>query len=162
MAESQSYDYSSVKLKLEAYCAYQDRCTFEVDQKLMNWGLSEKDRSALIDYLKQHRFLSDERFVESYVSGKVNIKRWGRAKIKMQLRQKRIPEDLILVGLSEIDDELYFSNLSALLRMKLNALDKEKDDFTKKVKVFRFLASKGYNSDEISEAYKSRHENGGC
>lgn len=158
MTKNQSYDYSVVKLKLEAYCAYQDRCTFEVEQKLLNWGLSDADRSALIAYLKKHRFLDDERFVESYISGKVKIKRWGRAKIKMQLRLKRIPEELILSGMAEIDDELYFANLSTLLRMKLTALNKEKDDYTKKVKTFRFLASKGYHSDEISDAYKNRHD----
>lgn len=155
MAENQSYDYSAVKLKLEAYCAYQDRCTFEVEQKLINWGLNETDRSALIAYLREHRFLSDERFVESFISGKVKIKRWGRAKIKMQLRQKRISENLIQAGMSEIDDELYFANLSSLMAAKLKTLDREKDEYVKKGKLFRFLASKGYHSDEISEAYKN-------
>lgn len=155
MVEKQSYDYSTVKLKLEAYCAYQDRCTFEIEQKLMNWGLNETDRSALIAYLREQRFLSDERYVESFISGKVKIKRWGRAKIKMQLRQKRIPEDLIQSGMSQIDEELYFTNLSSLMATKLKDLEREKDEYVKKGKLFRFLASKGYHSDEISEVFKN-------
>ncbi len=145
------YTFQEAKIKLEAFCAYQDRCTFDINKKITEWGLNDEDRSALFSYLKESRFLSDERFVESFISGKIRIKKWGRNKIIAALRQKRIPESLVISGLNLIPDEIYFNNLRALSEQKLKLLYREKNDLAKKVKLYRFLSGKGYAMDEINE-----------
>ena len=57
--------FLQAKHKLEAYCAYQDRCHYEVRTKLMQWNLSIEQQDQLISDLISNRFLDEERFAES-------------------------------------------------------------------------------------------------
>ncbi len=155
MKAASGLTFEEAKMKLEAFCAYQDRCTFEVENKMKTWELDEKDRSALLLYLVESRFLSDERFAESFVSGKVNIKRWGRNKLIAELRRKRITESLISKAISEVQDDVYFGNLKHLYDLKSQSLSNERDEYKRKVKLYRYLQSKGYTLDEIQDVYSS-------
>lgn len=148
------FSYDHVRLKLEAWCAYQDRCEFDVRKKIANFSLSVEETERLVQHLQAYQFLDNERYLESYISGKVKIKRWGRNKIKAELMHKRLPHRMIQKTLMEIDEELYLANLQALAEKKLTLLEKEKDAWKKKQKCFQFLASKGYELDLIQDVYR--------
>ena len=77
------------RVKIESWCAYQDRCTFEVVNKLTSFGLDESQISSLIIHLTETQFLNELRFTESFISGKIRIKKWGKIKIRMALHQKK-------------------------------------------------------------------------
>lgn len=146
-----SSEFRKAKVKLESYCAYQDRCTTEVLKKMDSFELSDKEREALLDHLMLFKFLDDERFARSYASGKFVIKAWGRIKIKSYLRAKGLTNNLIQLGLKEIDNEAYFETIQTLALRKWQALANEKDKWVRKQKVFRFLASRGFEQDLIFE-----------
>ena len=116
------------------------------------WGFNEKDSDALISDLISNRFLDEERFASAFVSGKFRIKKWGVIKIKSHLSQKRISNYSIQKALKEIDRDEYWETLLSLAIKKQKELVKEKDLWQKKVKVMRFLQSKGYESDLIQDA----------
>lgn len=145
------YSFLEAKTKLEALCAYQERCSFELNSKMISWGLNEEDRNALLADLITHNFLSEERFAEAFTSGRVRIKKWGRIKIRVELRQKQISEYSIKHAFSQIDDRIYIDNLNHLAERKWNMLSSEKDIYAKKNKIYRFLSSKGYETDLIKE-----------
>jgi regulatory protein len=94
------------------------------------------------------------------VSGKFRIKRWGRIKIKNHLNQKFISKYSIDKAIKEIDLDEYWSSLNYLAEKKLRDLSVEKNEWNQKVKLSKFLQSKGYESDLISdciiELYKNR------
>jgi regulatory protein len=69
------YSFLEAKTKLEALCAYQERCSFELNSKMISWGLFEDDRNALLADLITNNFLSEERFAEAFTSGKVRVKK---------------------------------------------------------------------------------------
>ena len=141
------------KLKIEAYCAYQDRSSTDVRSKLKEWEISEEQTNLIMQELIIEGFLNDQRFASSYVSGKFRIKKWGRHKIKAQLRLKRISAELIEVALKEIDDEQYWGNLVYLTEKKCKELSPKTDsEWNKRIKIARFLAQKGYENDLISDA----------
>ena len=150
MSRERKYSLIDGKIKLEALCAYQERCSQELDRKMFQWGLDQEDRDRLLADLISNNFLSEERFAEAFVSGKVNIKRWGKIKIRQQLKQKAISEYSIKKALAGITDEVYFENLKHLAERKYHALN-ERDSYAKKVKVYRFLASKGYETEYIRD-----------
>lgn len=152
MPNEGTYSFLEAKQKIEAYCAYQERCSFEVENKLKMWGVDHEDRGRLLAFLIEHNFLNEERFAESFVSGKVNIKRWGRIKIKQHLKSKFISEYSIKKAIGSIDQDQYYRNLEHLAEFKFNQLKGEKDMFKKRVKLLRFLASKGYEMDLINDA----------
>lgn len=149
------YSFLEAKAKLEALCAYQERCQFEIDQKLRTWGFDGEDRMILISDLISNRFLDEERFASAFVSGKFRIKKWGRIKIKSHLAQKHISNHSIQKALKEIDGDEYWKALIHLAQRKWNDLYREKDPWNKKVKLSRFLQSKGYEGDLIQDAIDS-------
>ena len=72
---------SSVKKKIEYYCAYQERCHQEVTNKLNKLGVFGDDADEYVCYLIDENFISETRFSEAYVRGKFNNNSWGKNKI---------------------------------------------------------------------------------
>ena len=155
MNSGRKYSLLEAKTKLEALCAYQERCSQELDRKMRTWGLDQEDRDALLADLISNNFLSEERFAEAYVSGKVNIKRWGKIKIRQHLKQKAISEYSIKKALEGVEDEVYFGNLRRLTEQKYVTL-KGPDDYNKKVKLYRYLSGKGYETEFVREVVEER------
>lgn len=145
------YSFDEAILKLEAYCAYQERCTREVYDKAIGWGFDHDKIEELITHLKTNGFLNDVRFAEAFVSGKVSIKKWGRIKIRMALRVKGIPSDLINASIDTINDEMYLKNLFGLTERKAETV-RSTDEFEIRIKTSRYLMSKGYEGDLVKDA----------
>ncbi len=150
-----TYSYEEALQKLEAYCAYQERCRFEIQTKLDTLNLQQEVQQKILNHLAQHRFYDDERYTESYISGKISIKKWGRNKIKQGLFAKKIDSSLIQKYLYQIDDNQYQENLNHLIAHKLPLiLKKSKNSWDTKQKLVYFLQSKGYELDLILASLK--------
>ena len=145
------YSFSEAIIKIESWCAYQDRCTFEVEQKLSSWNIPLEQQSEIIKHLLSNRFLDDKRFVESFISGKFKIKRWGKIKIKHHLIQKRIDKVSIQEGLKTIDLDAYLETMKHLAQKKFLEKKVKDDLWAIRRRVSTYLASKGYESDLIHD-----------
>lgn len=150
--ERKTYSFLEAKQKIEAWCAYQDRCHSETRKKLRDYGLDDEDTNALISDLISNNFLDEQRFADSFVSGRFRIKKWGRNKIKMHLRQRQVPDRCIADALSTIDEDEYIDTLNYLAERKWK--EKKGAPFEIKVKVQRFLLGRGFEHDLIYEALK--------
>ena len=150
MTDSLKYSFLEAKQKIEAFCAYQERCDFDVRQKLYEWNLSSEDVDALISHLISQNFLNEERFAEAYVSGKFRIKKWGRVKIRQQLKLKKISAYSINKAFQQIDDDEYMQTARELVAAK-SRLVKGKNHWDKLAKLKRYLASKGYETELVHE-----------
>ena len=60
------YDLNTAREKIQAYCAYQERCHMEVSMKLKSWGLIQEVIDLLIVELIQFNFLNEERYARSF------------------------------------------------------------------------------------------------
>lgn len=149
-----SFTVSEIRDKLAKYCAYQDRCHWEVENKLREFNLIPEAKDEIIIYLIQNNFLNEERFAKSFVRGKFNQKSWGRIKIKSELKKRQIPQKLIDAALKEIDAEAYFSRLEELFQKKKESLKSERESFKKQAKIRNYLLQKGYESDLIGELFR--------
>ena len=142
-------EFSEVKSKLERYCAYQERSVYEAEKKIRTFTNQESKIELLVSELTKDGFLNQSRFVESFVQGKVNLKKWGKQKIRMGLIQHKISKELIDQGLKNIPKEKYDHNLSGLAEKKALTLKEGLSAFEKKGKVLRFLSSKGYSGEDF-------------
>ncbi len=143
-------DLENITHKLEAFCAYQERCLFEIKNKLEEFDLSDTEKTYVILSLKTNKYWNEERFAEAYCQGKVRIKRWGKQKIKAGLIQKHVDSGIIKSALESIDELDYSNALQSLFEKKSQELKSEKDPWIKKQKILRFLASRGFSFEEIN------------
>ncbi len=152
--EKKLFTFDEIKLKMANYCIYQDRCHWEVEQKMKEFVLIAEAKDELRLFLLQNDFLNEERFTKSYVRGKFKQKKWGKKKIKIHLLQKMISEKMITDALkSEIDDKDYKNCLAQLLEKQLPSTD---FSFAQKNKAIQYLLQKGYEYDTILETLKER------
>jgi len=150
-----NFSFLEAKAKVEAYCAYQERCHFEVTKKLRSFGLDEEQSGRIIAHLIENNYLNEERFAISYASGKLRIKHWGRMKIKQGLLTKFIPKKIIQTALYSFEDEEYERIFKQLAERKWKDLDREKDPWQKKAKLMRFLQSRGFEQEMIYSVFES-------
>jgi regulatory protein len=143
----------TILTKAQSYCAYQDRCSAEVIQKLHDWGVNDARIPKLLESLTDDKFLDDKRFAESFVSSKFRLKHWGRNKIAYELRLKKIPSGLISLALETIDTDEYINTLQTLITKKSKEV-KDPDAYRKKQKLARYLISKGFESELVFEIMK--------
>ena len=145
------HDLNTAREKIQAYCAYQERCHMEVTMKLKSWGLIQEAIDLLIIELIQFNFLNEERYARSFARGKFRIKKWGKIKIRMALKKRDINFKCIDLSMLEIDDKTYFNTLKELLQKK-NETVKETNSYKRKMKLTSYLVSRGYEYDLIHDA----------
>lgn len=157
MSEDQEiYTYLDVLEKLQSYCAYRDRCHSEVKDKLFQYHLEEDQELYIFQRLIEDNYLNEERFVTSFVSGKFNIKKWGKQKIRQALKQKKISAKLIEKVLSQIDQQEYLLVLKELYLKKLNSY--KEGGYISKQKTIKYLLQKGYEYSEIKVVIEELEE----
>ena len=136
--------------KLQQYCVYQDRCHSEVRTKLLSLKVYGDDLEMIISELIQDRYLDEERFAKSFARGKFNMKKWGRGKITMHLKQKQVSPYCIKKGMQEIDETEYLSELQRIYEKKLAACN-DNNSYICKQKAMKYCISRGYESGLVYE-----------
>jgi len=154
MKNQKTYTVDEATKDLEHYCAYQERCHKEVEQKLYDLNMIPEAKEHIILHLLQHNFLNEERYAKAFVRGKFSIKKWGKIKIINQLKFKGISEYNIKSSLKEIDSNEYLTTLKAIAEKKL-PLIKEANSYKKSSKLAAFLISKGFESELVFKTVKT-------
>lgn len=139
--------------KMAKYCAYQERCVKDVNEKLKSFDLTTKDKEEILAYLVDNRFVDDERFARSFVKGKINQSGWGLNKIRFHLMQKGIAKGLIDLSLETYDEEAYRQRLIEVLRVKSKTV-KAANDFEKNRKLAAFAIQRGFEAGLVWEILK--------
>lgn len=136
--------------KAKHYCAIQERAASEVKKKLFEWKVRPEKINAILETLLKENYINELRFAKVFVSGKFRIKKWGRIKIKSELRARKISEMNIQLALQEIDEDEYLVTLEEVINKKRSTLS-EPHSYNNKAKVLNFAASKGYEKHLIMD-----------
>ena len=150
MQKNKAYNIKEVTDRIQSFCALQDRCQWEVEKKMREWGVEEDIIKNILTDLILEKFIDEQRFSESFCRGKFRIKRWCKLKIKNELKIRKISTSCINKGLDQILDKEYYSVLKELYEKKKNSL-KDKNQFIQKGKIIKYLQQKGYENDLIWE-----------
>ncbi|MBK6399086.1 MAG: RecX family transcriptional regulator [Bacteroidetes bacterium] len=136
------------------FCAYQERSQQEMRDKIYSWGLHQREVESIISYLIEEGFLKEERFAIAYAGGKFRIKKWGKIKIKLALKNKKLSEPLIKKALGEISDSDYRKMLQKVISAK-EKLVTEKDPYKRKYKIASYAISRGFEPQLVWEVMGS-------
>ncbi|MFL5739851.1 MAG: regulatory protein RecX [Flavisolibacter sp.] len=135
--------------KLRHYCAYQERCHSEVEQKLWDLGVRRAEHDEIISLLIEDDYLNEERFAKQFAGGRFRLKNWGRNKIHWALREKKVSTYSINKAMKEIDQESYHKTLLQLAEKKYSILHGEPEAMRRK-KTTDYLLQKGYEMELIA------------
>ena len=153
--KDKAYTVDQIKTKMEHYCAYQDRCHYDVEKKMREFFLIPEAKDEILLSLMSDKFLNEERFAKSFARGKFRIKHWGRRKIVQELKKRNISEYLIKEGLKEIDTSEYYTTIETLIEKKKSSV-KAKNDYELRNKLITFLLNKGFEYDLVNEVLNNQ------
>ncbi len=144
-------------------------------------SLSERDMAQIITTLIEERFIDDGRFANAFVRDKLKFNGWGRQKIVFKLRSLGVDAQIIDQALkanyyceaegdagSEAEgcpDRESGTNLSGqsvlekLVDKKWDSLKGDEPLQSKKAKVVRFAASRGFDYGDIMAALRKKLSN---
>ena len=134
--------------KIKHYCAYSERCHWEVREKLFTYGLIKKDVEILITRLIEEDCLNETRYAKLFTGSHFRLHKWGRVKIYNALKQKKVSDQNIKLSLKEISDEDYLTILSKLVQQKWIQL-KTEQYVNRELKTMAYLMQKGYERPAI-------------
>jgi regulatory protein len=108
----------------------------------------EKLIRAVVDKLKEHRYLDDARYALEFARTRVRIRRQGRFRIARELRSRGVPDAPIEAALDAVFAE---TDEAGLVRAKLQRMAKAKGplDARKTASIYRSLLRAGFGSDVI-------------
>jgi regulatory protein len=133
--------------KIKSYCQYQERYTKEVRKKLYSLKTSTESIEKIISFLTNKDFLSDERFTQFFIQGKLRIKKWGKIKLKYELKSRGINYKLVDTYLKNISDDEYVSYFEEFSSNKIKFLKGTLDQ--KKRSFINYFTYRGWENDLI-------------
>lgn len=137
-----------VREKVRAWCDKAERCHWDVRNKLISWGIPYTEREELIGWLISQGLLNEERFARAFAHDKFTFNRWGVKKIEQHLKQKGISDRNIREALKDIALDDYTETIIALIKKK-EPQTKGLQLYQKKIKLMRYLLSKGFEQEII-------------
>ena len=133
--------------KIQSYCLYQDRCVMEVKNKLYSFKVSSQLVENIVEYLIDNDYLNEERYTKMFIQGKLRIKKWGRIKLKYELRSKGIDIKTINEHINQINEEDYMNYFNEFSTSKIKFLKGTKDQ--KKRSFINYFTYRGWENNLI-------------
>jgi regulatory protein len=134
---------------------YRDHSKYELKQKLQQRGFASEVIDTVIVECERLNYIDDQRTARVYIS-QLKRKCFGKRHIRMALKKKRLSgiviEKILLENYTEAEDR---ENASKLLEKKLKTFNREEDFKKRRDKIYRFLYSRGFNKDVITDLIRN-------
>jgi len=134
--------------RMQIMCSKQERCTNDIRRKLAEFKLSEQETESIINALSKDNFINDERYAFSFVHDKLRFNKWGRIKIRYELKLKGINNEHISKALESIDSSDYRLILKSELMKKFRKPGSS-GTLAFKRKLMRFGQGRGFETDLV-------------
>jgi regulatory protein len=128
------------------FLSFRPRSTSEVRKNLANRDIPESVIEETIDRLHKNFVLDDQKFAQDWIENRSDFRPRSRSALRMELRLKGVPEDVIQTALEEIDDEALTMQAAQKYLRRLEGLNKL--EFRKKLSAH--LARRGFNFASIN------------
>lgn len=139
----------SLKARALKYLSSREHSRLELARKLAPYAQEGDDIEALLDWLEQSRFLSQERFSESLVHRRAG--RYGNQRILSELHGHGIEGE----GIAELKAELKAGEGERAAQVLRRKFAEPAADAEGRARQMRFLQQRGFSHGSIREALRS-------
>jgi regulatory protein len=126
-----------------------------VDEKLQSWEVNADIRQKIIARLKEEKFLDEERYARMYAIGKHRNNKWGRQKIRVGLKEKKVSIAIAESAINSLDTDEYEASLLYLIEKKQRKT-KANSVFELRKKIAASLMQKGYEAELVWDMLKEK------
>jgi regulatory protein len=129
------------------YISYRPRSIHEVRKNLTGREIPESAIEETLKRLQENSLLNDQKFAKDWVENRNDFRPRSRSALRMELKQKGIPEEIIEITLEEnIDEEALALQAAHKYKRRLENLDKL--EFRKKLSAH--LSRRGFSYTSIN------------
>lgn len=133
-------------------CSEREYCISDITVLLVRWGAdSEEMRGWIIERLVKEKFIDEHRYSRAFVLDHFRHSQWGRVKISMALKQKRVDPAAVSSGMEAIGEEEYLELLQKIISDQRRRI-KSKSRIDLKGKLLRHALGKGFESHLVYDA----------
>lgn len=145
---------SKAKQKALNLLGYRSRSRAEIAKRLSRAGYAEEVVEEVLSRLEDLGLIDDARFSASWVNSRVAGKGLGKARIRWELRQKGVADEVAEEALSAVDADAEY-RLAADAARRRWGKDKDTDERAKRRRVASFLRRRGFEWQVIREVLSS-------
>jgi len=133
-------------------CSGREYCISDIISLLERWGAREGETIEwIINRLGSEKFIDEHRYSRAFALDHFRHTHWGRVKISMMLKSKKVDTEAIASGLGSIDEEEYHALLRKIIEEQKKKI-KAKNRMDLKGKLLRYALGKGFESHLVYDA----------
>ena len=133
------------------FLGYKARTKAEVARKLAEKGYDEATITRVIDMLAGYGYIDDEKYAMEYVKSRTESKRYGKLRIKQELRERGISDALIEQALAESTAD---EPAMALAHLEKKTHGNTDLDEKEKRRCFDYLMRRGFTYETARQAIR--------
>jgi len=134
---------------------HRDHFKIELKQKLQKRGFASGVIDTVITECERLNYIDDIRTAHVYIS-QLKRKCFGKHHIRLSLKKKRLSgtviEKILLENYTETEE---YEKAGKLLEKKMKTFNREEDSKRRRNKIYRFLYSRGFNKDIITDLLRT-------
>jgi regulatory protein len=127
-----------------------ERSPAEVRDYLQGKGLEGTLAEEIAETLQREGYTDPSRFAAAYVNDKFRFNQWGRLRLRLELRQRGITEEIAASALNSIAEDEYVAVIDKHLETKRKQL-KDLDRLSLLHKLTTFAVRKGFEPALVRE-----------
>lgn len=143
--ENNIYDAIDKAIK---YISVRLRSTKEIKDYLIKKGYSLDVVEAAIKELLNNKYLNDDIFTKAYIKDKLTFTSKGDYKIKMELVQLGIDNNIIESNIAMIDEDILINRIKKSIEKDIKTNKKYKGIVLKN-KIYNHLITQGYSKEKV-------------
>lgn len=146
MEEKKELSYDEAREKALRLLEFRSHSQAELAKKLFRAGAQQEDVERLTAYLREYGLLDDREYAGRLAKDLANLKKFGRFRIRAELKNRGISNEYIDEAMAEMEEE-ETDALLPLVEKKLGG-NFERKNIEKAVRYFSY---RGYGYDDIKQ-----------
>ena len=129
---------------------FHDRTQKELRDKLAQKGYDENTIEDVIAFLEEYGYINDFKYSQHFINDCVNLKKWGKIRIRSELLKRGVKRDVF----ESILEEAFLDGSDDALINQIQTRFKNSDlgNIKERTRIFNFFLRRGYYAEEIKGA----------
>src|SRR5688572_26555713 len=132
------------------YVAMRPRSEWELADYFRRKGIDEEAGKQITERLRNVGLLDDAAFARTWVSNRRLLKATSKRKLRLELKQKRVPEEIV--------DQVLAEDVTDERNVLRELIAKKRSRYPDRQKLMQYLARQGFSYDDIKSAIEAEQE----